>query len=90
MQPSFRSSIHDLTSFHSPGIIIFIENRINGSKACDILCSLPYNGIHTTDPNGYVGGIWLLWRKDMVDMEVLTDTEQEIHSIVKVNSSDLS
>ena len=60
MKPSFRSSIYDLTSFHSPGIIVVTETRISNSKANDILRSLPYDGIHTIDPNGYAGGIWLL------------------------------
>ena len=90
MKPSFRSYIRDLTSFYSPGIIIVTETRISDSKAGDILRSLPYDGIHTTDPNGYARGIWLLQRKDMVDIEVLTTTKQETHAIFKVNSSDLS
>nr|POE95000.1 putative ribonuclease h protein [Quercus suber] len=39
--------------FHSPGIIVVTETCISDSKASDILHSLPYDGIHTTDPNGY-------------------------------------
>nr|POE89570.1 hypothetical protein CFP56_02290 [Quercus suber] len=88
MKPSFRSSIHDLTSYHSPGIVVITKTRISGSRAGDILRTLPYNGIHTIDSIGYAGGIWLLWRKDMVELEVLTATEHEIHAIVKLNCSD--
>ena len=90
MKPSFRSSIRNLTNFHSPRIIVITETRISGSRASDILRALPYDGIHTTDPIGFAGGIWLLWRRDMVDLDVLTATEQEIHAIVKVNSSSSS
>ena len=57
MKPSFRSSIRDLTKFLSPGIVVVIETRINGSKAGDILQSLPYDDIHNTNPIGYAGGI---------------------------------
>ena len=88
MKPSFWSSIRDLTKFHSRGIVVVTETRISGSRAGDILRSLPYDGIHTTDPIGYAGGIWLLWRKNMADLEVLATTEQEIHAIVKVNNFD--
>lgn len=49
---------------------------------------MPYDGIYTTDPIGYSGGIWLLWRKDMADLEVLATTEKEIDAIVKVNNFD--
>ena len=90
MKPFFRSAIRDLTNFHSPGIIVVTKTRISGSRAGDILRSLPYDGIHTTDPIGYAGGIWLLWCKDMVEMEVLATTEYEIHAIVKVINSNLS
>ena len=57
MKPSFRSSIRDLTKFLSLGIMVVIETCISRSKAGDILPSLPYDGIHTTDPIGYAGGI---------------------------------
>ena len=75
MEPSFRSSICDLTKFHAPGIVVVTETRISGSRAGEILRTLPYDGIHTTDPIGYAGGTWLLWHKDMVDLEVLAATK---------------
>ena len=87
MKPSFRSTIRDLKIFHSPSIVVVTETRISGSRAGEILHTLPYDGIHTTDPIGYARGIWLLWRRDMVDMDVLTAMKQEIHAIVKVLSS---
>ena len=75
MTPSFCSTIHDLTNFHSLGIVVITENRISGSKAGEVFHSLPFDGVHTTDLIGYAGGIWLLWQKKMVDMDVLTTTE---------------
>ncbi|KAK7852788.1 factor of dna methylation 1 [Quercus suber] len=87
MKPSFRSTIHDLTNFHSPGIMVVMETCISGSRASEILRTLPYDGIHTIDLVDYARGIWLLWRGDMVDMDVLTAMEQEILAIVKVLSS---
>uniref|UniRef100_A0A7N2LJ76 CCHC-type domain-containing protein n=1 Tax=Quercus lobata TaxID=97700 RepID=A0A7N2LJ76_QUELO len=75
MKPSFRSSICDLTKFHAPGIVVVTETCISGSRAREILRTLPYDGIHTTDSIGYAGGTWLLWCKDMVDLEVLAATK---------------
>ena len=37
---------------------------------------------------GYVGGLWLLWKKDEVDVFVLSSTEQEIHATIQVCNSD--
>ena len=87
MKPSFRSTIRDLTNFHSPRIVVVTKTHISGFRAGDIIHTLPYDGIHTTDPIGFVGGIWLLWCIDMVDLDVLAATEQEIHAIVKVLNS---
>ena len=83
MKPSFRSSIRDLTKFHASGIVVVTETRISGSRAREILRTLPYDGVHTTDPIRYAGGIWLLWCKDMVDLEVLAATKQEIHAMLR-------
>ena len=87
MKPSFHSTIRDLTNFHSSGIMVVTETRISGSKASDIICTLPYDGIHTSNPIGYAREIWLLWHTDIVDLDVLAATEQEIHAIVKVLNS---
>ena len=75
MKPSFCSTIRDLTNFHSPGIVVITETRICGSRAGEIIRFLPFDGIHTTDPIGYTRGIWLLWQKKMVGMDVLTTTK---------------
>lgn len=75
IKPSFRSTIHDLTNFHSLGIMVVTETCISGSRAGDIIRTLPYDSIHTTNPIGYAGGIWLLWRTDMVDLDILAATE---------------
>nr|XP_023895018.1 uncharacterized protein LOC112006928 [Quercus suber] len=67
--------------------MVVMETCISGSRASEILRTLPYDGIHTIDLVDYARGIWLLWRGDMVDMDVLTAMEQEILAIVKVLSS---
>ena len=38
----------------------------------------------------YAGGLWLLWKKDEVDIFILSSIEQEIHTTVKVYASNLS
>ena len=42
-------------------------------------------GAYSTETIGLAGGIWLLWRSDIVSMDVLSATEQEIHAIVQVS-----
>ena len=37
-----------------------------------------------------MGGLWLIWKRDEVDVIMLSATEQEIHATVKVRNSNLT
>ena len=43
-----------------------------------------------TDTIGYAGGIWLLWSSNVVHVDILATTEQEIHAIIRVRSQSLN
>ena len=58
------------------------ETRIYGNRADDIIRRLPFDGAYSIETIGHANGIWLLWRFDIVSMDVLSATEQEIHVIV--------
>ena len=60
---------------------------MSGAKADNIIRNLPFDGAYSTDTLGFAGGIWLLWRSDLVDVDVLSATEQEIHALIRVSSS---
>ena len=45
---------------------------------------MPFDGAFHTDIIGYVGGLWVLWTADRVDLALLSNTKQEIHAKVKV------
>ena len=75
---------------HFPSIMIITETRVGGDRAARIREDLPFDGFFVTETIGYVGGLWLLWKKKEVDVFVLSSTEQEIHATVKVRDSDLT
>ena len=80
----FRSL--DLVEWHKPAIFVITETRIDGNRADDIIRRLPFNGAYSTKTIGDAEHIWLLWHSDIVSMDVLSTTEQEIHAIVQVSS----
>ena len=73
----------DLVDWHNPIIIVIMETRLSGAIANEIIETLPFDGAVVTDTIGFAGGIWLLWRSDLVQVEALATTEQEIHAIVR-------
>ncbi|KAK9991263.1 hypothetical protein SO802_026248 [Lithocarpus litseifolius] len=64
--------------------------RLTGVRADEIIESLPFDGAAVSDTIGFVGGIWMLWRLDLVQVDVLTTIEQEIHSLIHVRSQTLN
>uniref|UniRef100_A0A2N9J135 Reverse transcriptase domain-containing protein n=1 Tax=Fagus sylvatica TaxID=28930 RepID=A0A2N9J135_FAGSY len=86
---NFRRSFSKLVNCHFITLKIVTETRVGGDRA-KITDSLPFDGAIHADTIGYAGGIWLLWNTDVVDVSVLVATEQEIHAVIKVCSSNLS
>ncbi|KAK7848287.1 putative ribonuclease h protein [Quercus suber] len=70
----FRRRVLEMMVNHFPSIMITTETRVGG---------LLFDGFFTTETIGYAGGLWLLWKRDEVDVFVLSATKQEIHTTVK-------
>ena len=90
MKLQFRKTVMDLVEWHTPMLMVITEARMSGARAVEMIESLPFDGSVVADTIGFVGGIWLLWRTDLVHVGVLVATEQEIHAIIRVRSHSLS
>ena len=90
MKPQFRKTVLDLVEWHSPFLMVITETRMSGARAVEMIESLPFDGYVVADTIGFAGGIWLLWKTDLVHVDVLATTEQEIHAIIRVRSQSLS
>ena len=90
MKPNFKKTLLDLVAWHRPIIMAITKTRMGGDQADAIIRTLPFDGAYSMKTIGYVGGIWLLWNSDFVDVEILLATEQEIHALIRVNSSSLT
>ena len=86
LKPSFKQTILDLVNWHHPIIMVIMETHLSGNRAKSIMVSLPFDGAVCSNTIGFTGGIWLLWWSDLVQVEVLSTTEQEIHALIRVSS----
>ena len=86
MKPLFRKTVMDLVDWHNTIIMVITETRLSGARANEIIETLPFDGAVVTDTIGFAGGIWLLWHSDLVEVEALATTEQEVHAIVRLRS----
>ena len=90
LKPNFQSHVRELSQAHSPSIMVIIETHLGGPRAKEITDRLPFDGAIHTETIGYVGGLWLLWNSDRVEITPLGNTEQEIHAVVKVRPLNIS
>ena len=90
LKPSFQNQVRELVNNHNPAVLIIMETRISGDRACEITDKLPFDGVIHTDTIGYVGGLWMLWNLNKVEVSPFTNTKQEIHVTIKVWSSNSS
>ena len=86
MKPEFRKTVMDLVDWHDPILMVITETRLFGAKANEIIEGLPFDGVVVADTIGFVGGIWMLWRADRIQVDVLTTMEQEIHALIQVRA----
>ncbi|XVF51262.1 hypothetical protein PTKIN_Ptkin04bG0170600 [Pterospermum kingtungense] len=73
----------DLTNHLQPAVLVLTETRLTRARAEEIIGTFPFD-VHRVTPNlGFVGGMWLLWRSEVVEVELLSFTEHEIHALIK-------
>ncbi|XP_050259987.1 uncharacterized protein LOC126705076 [Quercus robur] len=90
LKPYFQDHIRNLVQEHNPAILVVMETKLGGDRAKAITDRLPFDGAIHTNTIGLSGGLWLLWNADLVEVELLAKTEQEIHVEVKVRASRLT
>ena len=90
LKPSFQRNVRELTQCHNPAILVVMETKIGGERAKEITDRLPFDSAIHTETIGYTGGLWMLWNSDRVEITALANTEQEIHTVVKVRNSNSS
>ena len=70
--------------------MVITKTRVGGDRAGRIIEGLPFDRFITMDTIGFMSGLWLLWKKEDADVNLLAFTEKEIHATIKVCYSNQS
>ncbi|XP_028792623.1 uncharacterized protein LOC114748407 [Neltuma alba] len=81
----FHSVLKSFIRDHRPHVVALVEPRISGITADKVIRKIGYAYSHRVEANGFSGGIWLLWT-DAVEVEVITNHSQFIHSKITLKS----
>ncbi|XP_061999129.1 uncharacterized protein LOC133716433 [Rosa rugosa] len=74
----FSSAIQDLVKMHKVDVLIICEPRVQFAKAKKLLLNLGFSDFEIMESEGFSGGIWMLWNKVRVDIDVIDSTFQSI------------
>ena len=58
-------------------------------KAREIVALLPFTNMEMTNILSFVSDIWILWNQDVIRVEVINKSKQEIYAMFKVNLTTL-
>lgn len=77
---SFPHLIKDLKSNYRFQVLVILEPRVSGQRADKIIEKLDYGSSYRIEANGFSGGIWLLWDQSYVKIDIISATNQLLHS----------
>ncbi|KAJ4847307.1 hypothetical protein Tsubulata_045084 [Turnera subulata] len=84
----FSSSFRDIVQQHRVQLAVVLEPRISGRIAERVIRSLGFQEWVREDARGFAGGIWVLWRPDLLHMVVEHRHTQFIHVRVLPHGKD--
>lgn len=77
----FLLHFQELVRINDPLIVVLVEPRISGNRADEVISSLNFSGNARAEASGFSGGIWVLWRKERINFQVLGASNQLLHAI---------
>ncbi|XP_050379671.1 uncharacterized protein LOC126797023 [Argentina anserina] len=83
----FRSSIQDLVKMNKVDLLIVCEPRIQFSSAKKCLLSLGFTDFEAMEANGSSGGIWFLWNRNKITINIFDPNFQSISVKISWNGS---
>ncbi|XP_021717958.1 uncharacterized protein LOC110685744 [Chenopodium quinoa] len=75
---NFIRSLKDLIHAHKPNVLVLVETHMGGDQAVKIANTIKYDGHERVDAMGFSGGIWVLWKTDLVTVNPILKHYQHI------------
>jgi hypothetical protein len=82
---NFLRSIRDLIVTYRPVVVVLVETRLAGANAQRVISEIHFGESHVVDSNGRSGGIWLLWKSDLVETTILASNSQKVDVLFSCN-----
>ncbi|KAK4731090.1 hypothetical protein R3W88_024078 [Solanum pinnatisectum] len=83
--PDFRRNFRSILDCHKPPLVALLETKMQNHQV--LLDDFPFNKMIEVPVVGNSSGIVVLWDDNLVELDEIAITEQEIHAMIKVCSN---
>lgn len=64
--PKFGVVLKNILQTQKPDILVLMETRISGKKADEVIRRTTYDCSYRVEAKGFSGGIWMIWKEQMM------------------------
>jgi len=82
----FLNILKELIRKYDPTIMVLVETKISGRQAEEVCKKIGFDGQFRVDAQGFSGGIWLFWKAQLVQIQILTSNTQFVSMEVTFNN----
>lgn len=84
-KPNFKRSIRYILKKFKTDILVLFETHAGGDRASRICQGLGFDKSFRVDAVGQSGGLWLLWRSETGEVEIVASSDLFIFAKVMVD-----
>ncbi|CAN0917927.1 hypothetical protein LINGRAHAP2_LOCUS30580 [Linum grandiflorum] len=83
---STKSSASHYMVRHKPNVVVLFEPKISGTSAERVCYKLGFRDVTRVEAVGFLGGIWVLWNGNQVDLTRIAASDQFVHFRCRSNA----
>ncbi|KAI9084926.1 hypothetical protein K1719_033099 [Acacia pycnantha] len=75
----FAATLKDIKTRYRLDLAVILEPRISGSHATKVIRGWGFKNWVRMEADGFSGGIWILWEREYLKVDVIVKNEQFVH-----------
>lgn len=79
----FPGLFRDCVRIYKLCFLAILEHKISGARAYGVIDRLGFDGVVRVEDIGFFGGMWCLWKQQLISIEVLSTSKYCV--LLKVN-----
>jgi len=83
---SFQYTLKELIHKYDPTIVALVEIKISGQQAEEVCAKIGFESQFRIEAQGFSGGIWLFWKSQLVQVQIIDSDNQFVSMEVTVNN----